>query len=289
MGIAPGTAPANPAIWAKIAEVPDSELWAARRASRARLLNYLRTRLRQQESLHGPDEFDEALNPDALTIGFARRFATYKRAALLLRDSDRLARILTHAKRPVQLIFAGKAHPRDEAGKLLIQRIVQSAITGPYQHQLIFIEGYDTGVARQLVQGVDVWLNTPQRPYEASGTSGMKASGNGALNCSTLDGWWVEAWDEAEARGEEIGWTIGGTETFDNAEHQAHIDVESLYEILERELVPAFYERGSDGVPYGWTARMKRSIALIAPYFNTERMVREYAENYYLPILNEAS
>jgi starch phosphorylase len=199
-----------------------------------------------------------------------------------MRDPERLARILNNTKRPVQIIFAGKAHPRDDGGKALIQRIAQLAGDETFRRRILFLEGYDIGVARHLVQGVDVWLNTPQRPYEASGTSGMKAAANGALNCSTLDGWWVEAWDEAQAKGEEIGWSIGGTETFDNSEHQAYIDVESLYAILERELIPAFYERGIDGVPHGWVARMKRSIASIAPYFNTARMVREYTERYYL-------
>ncbi len=283
LGIAPGTAPANPATWAPIAQVPDGELWAARNANRVRFLTFIRDRLAAQEGHAHPAEFD----PNVLTIGFARRFATYKRAALLLRDPDRLARILDNSKRPVQIIFAGKAHPRDDGGKLLIQRIIQSAESEPFKNRLLFLEGYDIGVARQMVQGVDVWLNNPQRPYEASGTSGMKAAANGALNCSTLDGWWVEAWDEAQERGEEIGWSIGGTETFDNAEHQAYIDVESLYAILERELIPAFYERGLDGVPYGWTARMKRSIALIAPFFNTGRMVREYTEKFYLSAMGE--
>ena len=282
LGIARGTAPAKPAVWGPILHVPDGELWAARNASRARLLTFIRDRMTEQDARHGRDHHGDGFDPNALTIGFARRFATYKRAALLLRDPNRLARILNNARRPVQIVFAGKAHPRDDGGKSLIQRIVQSAGNEPFRHRLLFLEGYDIGVARQLVQGVDVWLNTPQRPYEASGTSGMKAAANGALNCSTLDGWWVEAWDEAQERGEEIGWAIGGTETFDNAEHQAYIDVESLYALLERELVPAFYERGIDGVPYGWTARMKRSIALIAPQFNTGRMVREYTERYYL-------
>jgi starch phosphorylase len=278
LGIAPGTAPAEPEAWAPIKNVPDSELWAARNANRTRLLTFIRDRMTAQDG----HEHADMLDPNILTIGFARRFATYKRAALLLRDPDRLARILDNPKRPVQIIFAGKAHPRDDGGKLLIQRIVQSAGSEPFRNRLLFLEGYDIGVARHLVQGVDVWLNNPQRPYEASGTSGMKSSANGALNCSTLDGWWVEAWDEAQARGEEIGWSIGGTETFDNAEHQAYIDVESLYAILERELIPAFYERSLDGVPHGWTARMKRSIGLIAPYFNTGRMVREYTEKFYL-------
>lgn len=283
LDITPGTAPATPATWEPILRAPDNELWAARNASRARLLTFINDQAHAQDKRHQRSYDSDAFDPHALTIGFARRFATYKRAALLMRDPDRLARILNDARRPVQIVFAGKAHPRDDGGKLLIQRIAQLAGQDAFRHRVLFLEGYDIGVARQLVQGVDVWLNTPQRPYEASGTSGMKAAANGALNCSTLDGWWVEAWDEAQERGGAIGWAIGGAETFDNAEHQAYIDAESLYAILERELVPAFYERGLDGIPYGWTARMKRSIALNAPRFNTGRMVREYTERCYLP------
>jgi glycogen phosphorylase len=281
LGITPGTAPTDPAIWEAILRAPDAELWTVREQCRAKLLTYIEARVDEQNEQHhrvNGDGFDRA----ALTIGFARRFATYKRASLLLRDPERLARILNRAGRPVQIIFAGKAHPRDEGGKALIQRIAGLAGEENFRHRIVFLEGYDIGVARQLVRGVDVWLNTPQRPFEASGTSGMKAAANGALNCSTLDGWWVEAWDEAQRRGGAIGWAIGGTQTYDDPEYQADQDAQSLYAILEQELVPAFYERGLDGVPYGWTARMKRSIAQIAPVFNTDRMVREYAENIYL-------
>lgn len=285
LAIAPGTAPTDPAAWEPILRVPDGELWAARGRERARLLTFVHGRIGDQNARHHRSGNGDGFDPNALTIGFARRFATYKRAALLMRDPARLERILNDPKRPVQIIFAGKAHPRDDGGKSLIQRITQLAGDEPFQHRIVFLEGYDIGVARQLVQGVDVWLNTPQRPYEASGTSGMKAAGNGALNCSTLDGWWVEAYEEAQARGGEIGWAIGSGETFDNAEHQAYVDAEALYALLERELVPAFYERGLDGVPYGWTARMKRSIAQLAPVFNTGRMVREYTERFYLPAL----
>jgi glycogen phosphorylase len=283
LGLRQGTAPSDPAAWAGIAGVPDSEIWAIRAQLRARLLDFVQDRGRRQDERFGHEGIGDAFDPQALTIGFARRFATYKRATLLLRDLPRLEQIVNHAKRPVQFVFAGKAHPRDDGGKLLIQRISTLSHDDPFGHRIIFLEGYDIGVARLLVQGVDVWLNTPQRPYEASGTSGMKAAANGGLMCSTLDGWWVEAWDEAQRRDEEIGWAIGQGETFDNAEHQAYVDALALYELLEREMVPAFYERGSDGVPHGWTARMKRSIALICPYFNTGRMVGEYTERFYLP------
>ncbi len=288
LGFRQGVAPSDPAAWAGIREVPDGELWVARQQQRARLLAFVHERIRRQDAQHGRTNVGDGFDPQALTIGFARRFATYKRATMLLRDLPRLERIVNNAKRPVQFIFAGKAHPRDDGGKALIQRISQLAHDAPFEHRLIFLEGYDIGVARLLVQGVDVWLNTPQRPYEASGTSGMKAAANGVLTCSTLDGWWVEAWDDAARDHEEIGWAIGHGEESDNTEHQAHIDAQALYELLEREIVPAFYERSIDGVPHGWTARMKRSIARIAPYFNTERMVREYTERFYLPGIQAA-
>ena len=283
LGLRQGDAPSDPAAWQALLKAPDSELWAIRTRLRARLLDFIRERSKRQSERLGQPNIADEFDPNALTIGFARRFATYKRATLLLRDMPRLEQIANDAKRPVQFVFAGKAHPRDDGGKLLIQRLSTLSRDEPFDRRVVFLEGYDIGVARLLVQGVDVWLNTPQRPYEASGTSGMKAAGNGVLMCSTLDGWWVEAWDEAVRRGEDIGWSIGQGETFDNAEHQAHVDAQALYALLEREIVPAFYERGLDGVPYGWTARMKRSIALIAPYFNTERMVREYTERFYIP------
>lgn len=285
--IVPGSAPADPATWEPIMRVPDADLWAARQRNRAGLLDFVHRRIREQDERHHRSGDGDGFDPQALTIGFARRFATYKRAALLMRDPDRLARLLNDPQRPVQIIFAGKAHPRDDGGKSLIQRIAEMARDEPFRHRIVFLEGYDIGVARQLVQGVDLWLNTPQRPYEASGTSGMKAAANGALNCSILDGWWVEAYEEARRRGGAIGWAIGGGETFDNAEHQAHVDAQALYDVLEREVVPAFYERGLDGVPSGWVARMKRSIAQLAPYFNTDRMVQEYTERFYLQAIGD--
>ena len=225
------------------------------------------------------------LDPDALTIGFARRFATYKRATLLLRDPERLARILNDPDRPVQIIFAGKAHPRDNAGKEFIRQIVSLARKPEFRRRLVFLEEYDMAISRYLVQGVDVWLNTPLRPLEASGTSGMKAAANGALNLSTLDGWWDEAWREADSH--LIGWAIGRGETYPDQEAQDQVEAEALYELLERDVVPTFYLRGSDRVPRHWTERMKASLTSLCHLFNTHRMVREYTESFYLPAHNQ--
>ncbi|MDP9374429.1 MAG: alpha-glucan family phosphorylase [Chloroflexota bacterium] len=267
---------------------PDGELWAARERGRAALIRFTRDRLRAQGLRHGLSERAAAevggrLDPAALTIGFARRFATYKRATLLLRDPARLARLLNDPARPVQVIFAGKAHPRDEGGKALIRQIVELSRQEAFGGRLVFLEGYDMAVARALVQGADVWLNNPQRPYEASGTSGMKAAANGALNVSTLDGWWVEAWEEdADDDAGAIGWAIGRGEQFEDPEQGARVEAEALYELLEREVAPAFYERGAGGVPPRWIARMRASIERIPPVFNTDRMVREYTERFYL-------
>ncbi len=273
------------------ARLTDGELWAARGRGRAALVQFARRRLRDQGLRHGlwdpaAGEAGARLDPAALTIGFARRFATYKRATLLLRDPERLARILTHPERPVQIIFAGKAHPRDDGGKALIQRIVELSRGGLFGGRLVFLEGYDIAVARALVQGADVWLNNPQRPYEASGTSGMKAAANGVLNVSTLDGWWAEAWEEGMGEdGRAVGWAIGRGEQYEDPEHGARVEAEALYELLEREVVPAFYERDAEGVPQRWVARMRASMAQVPAFFNTDRMVREYTEHFYLPAL----
>jgi starch phosphorylase len=212
-----------------------------------------------------------------LTIGFARRFATYKRATLLLRDRERLADILNDPERPVQIIFAGKAHPRDDAGKELIRQVVSLAREERFRRRLVFLEDYDMAAARYLVQGVDVWLNTPRRPREASGTSGMKAAANGVLNLSILDGWWDEAYQP------EVGWAIGRRETYDAPDYQDQVEAEALYDLLERDIVPSFYDRGADRLPRRWIARMKASIGLLCHYFNTHRMVHEYTERFYLP------
>jgi starch phosphorylase len=231
----------------------------------------------------GVEQADQVLDLDTLTIGFGRRFATYKRATLLLRDPERLARLLNDPQRPVQVLFAGKAHPRDEPGKALIQQIVRLAQEERFRRRIVFLEDYDMAVARELVQGCDVWLNTPRRPEEASGTSGMKAAANGVLNVSTLDGWWDEAWRDLNQPATPIGWAIGRGESYGSDDEQDQVEAEALYDLLERDVVPTFYERGTDGLPQAWIARMKASISSLVPVFNAQRMVREYTQRCYLP------
>jgi starch phosphorylase len=275
--------PDDHSIWKRIDEVPDTELWRTHERRRERLVNFARHRLvKQYKNRSAPDtELDicrEVLNPDALTIGFARRFATYKRATLILHDPDRLRRILTNPKRPVQFIIAGKAHPQDAAGKQLIRALLHFAQEPDVRRSFVFLEDYDINVARYMVQGVDCWLNTPRRPMEASGTSGMKASANGALNISIPDGWWCEA----ENLGPN-GWSIGRGEHYDNLAEQDRVESEALYELLEKDVVPTFYERGSDDLPREWIRRMKAAIGTIGPVFNTYRMVQEYTDRCYIP------
>ena len=278
---------ADKQLWKRAETIPAEELWRTHERRRERLVGFARRRLREQLERRGApqaeiDAADEALNPDALTIGFARRFATYKRATLLMRDPDRLARILNDPQRPVQIVFAGKAHPRDDAGKVFIQQIVKLAQRPEFRRRIVFMENYDPAVARYLVQGSDVWLNTPLRPLEASGTSGMKALANGGLNLSILDGWWDEAWHPETADQSFVGWAIGRGEKYDNQDYQDQVESLALYEILEHDVIPAFYERGADGLPRRWIARMKSSIATLCPEFNMQRMVTEYATDFYL-------
>jgi starch phosphorylase len=220
---------------------------------------------------------DQVLDPEALTIGFARRFATYKRGTLLLRDRERLKQLIANAQRPIQFIFAGKAHPADQGGKDLIRQIVDFTRDPAVRRRFVFIENYDMSVARMLVQGVDVWLNTPRRPYEASGTSGMKAAANAILNCSVLDGWWVEGYDP------NVGWAIGRGEQYHDAEYQDHVESMSLYDILDRLMIPLFYDRGHDNIPREWVRRMKQCLRKLAPVFNTNRMVANYCSQLYMP------
>ncbi len=279
--------PANSDAWDRIHQIPAEELWRTHERRRDRLVAWARHRLRNQRIRRGAPQTeieaaDEVLDPDALTIGFARRFATYKRATLILRDLDRLKRLLTDRARPVQLIFAGKAHPQDTQGKELIQQIVSLARQPELGRRLVFIEDYDMAVARYLVQGVDVWLNTPQRPLEASGTSGMKAAANGALNLSTLDGWWDEVWRDP-LRPPGIGWAIGRGEDYEDHTYQDQVEAESLYEMIECDVVPAFYDRGPDRVPRRWVNYMKASIGTLCHFVNTHRMVSQYTREYYLP------
>ena len=247
---------------------------------------FVRSRLRAQLQRKGasPAEVeiaDEVLDPDRLTLGFARRFATYKRGTLLFRDPERLIRILNHPERPVQIIYAGKAHPADDHGKDFIRQIAHFCKREEFRHHLVFVEDYDMNVARYLVQGVDVWLNTPRRPLEASGTSGMKAAVNGVLNLSVLDGWWCEGYET------DAGWAIGSGEDYDDAAYQDRVEGEALYEILEKDIVPCFYNRGRDDLPREWIHRMKRTLISTCPVFNTNRMVRNYSERFYFPCLEQ--
>ena len=274
--------PADQMVWQRAGRIPAEELWRTHERRRERLVVFTRRRLHAQLERRGASTAelqtaDEVLDPEALTIGFARRFATYKRATLLLRDPKRLARILDHPQRPVQVIFAGKAHPRDDAGKELIREIVALSHQEPFRRRLVFLEDYDMSVGRYLVQGADVWLNTPRRPREASGTSGMKAAANGVLNLSTLDGWWDEAYRS------ELGWVIGRGEKYDEPDEQDRVEAEALYVLLEQDVVPAFYDRGTNGLPRRWISRMKATIGSLSCFFNTHRMVQDYTERFYLP------
>jgi starch phosphorylase len=279
--------PAEQNVWKRIESISAEGLWRTHERRRERLVTFARKRLHGQLQHRGASQAEmeaagEVLDPETLTIGFARRFATYKRGTLLLRDKNRLANILNDPKRPVQVIFAGKAHPRDDAGKELIRQISSLAREPQFRRRIVFLEDYDLSVARYLVQGVDVWLNTPLRPNEASGTSGMKAIANGVLNLSTLDGWWDEV---CRSRGKDcpiIGWAIGQGEPYSDRDYQDNVEASALYDILERDVVPAFYERRADGLPNRWISLMKSSIGDLCHYFNTNRMVREYTERFYL-------
>jgi starch phosphorylase len=279
--------PADPALWQRTESIPAGELWRTHERRRERLVAYARQRLHTQLVSRGApqaaiDSADEVLSPDALTIGFGRRFATYKRANLLIRDPQRLARILNNAACPVQIIYAGKAHPQDNLGKQLIQSIVELASHSEFRRKIVFLENYDMATARYMLQGCDVWLNTPLRPLEASGTSGMKAQANGVLTLSTLDGWWDEAWEMGRQSGTPVGWSIGSGESYTDPAHQEQVESEALYDLLENEIVPAFYERRADGLPRNWIHRMKSSIATLCPEFNMHRMVKQYTNEYYL-------
>jgi len=280
--------PGDEAIWQHANRIPPEELWRIHERRRDRLVSFARRRIRTQLETRGAAHAEinaagATLDPEALTIGFARRFATYKRATLLFRDPERLARILNNPDRPVQIIFAGKAHPRDDAGKEFIREVVTFARQPQFRNRIIFLEDYDTEVARFLVQGCDVWLNNPRRPLEASGTSGMKAAANGVLNFSTLDGWWVEGWEASAGLANPVGWAIGRGEEYDNDDYQDQIEAEDLYDVLERDIIPTFYERGSDRLPRAWIARMHATIVRLCPWINAQRMVQEYTEKFYLP------
>jgi starch phosphorylase len=274
-------------LWERTFEIPDAELWQVHTHRRHRLVQHARRWMRssaERQGLSSEEQSlaDEVLDPSALTIGFARRFATYKRASLLFSDVERVKKLLGDEQRPVQLVFAGKAHPQDKGGKELIRSIVHASRDAGLRGRVVFVEDYDMRIARALVSGVDVWLNTPRRPLEASGTSGMKAAANGALSLSVLDGWFAEAWRD---HGADIGWAIGRGEEYTDATGDAR-EAELLYDLLEREVVPLFYAReGMGQLPRGWIRRMKHGISRLVPTFNTSRMVRQYTSRFYVPAI----
>lgn len=270
----------------KLDSIPDPELWGVRLHLKRKLTFYMRERVRDRWTLGGfhPVQVVSSgvlINPYALTIGFARRFATYKRANLILSDIERLLDIINRPNMPVQIIFAGKAHPADEPGKQLIQKVYRTVKKAETGGRLVFLEDYDMNLARYLVQGVDVWMNTPRRPYEASGTSGMKAAINGALNFSVLDGWWREAYNGRN------GWSIGRDEPYESNEIQDVADAEDMYQKLEHEIIPMYYNRDPKEMSHEWIARMKDTMKTCIPQFSTRRMVKEYVEKFYAPALKK--
>ncbi|MCC7116882.1 MAG: alpha-glucan family phosphorylase [Anaerolineales bacterium] len=276
----------DPAIIQKIDAISDEKIWYLHLHLKHKLAFYLRERVRDRWRAGGfhPVQVVSSgvlINPYALTIGFARRFATYKRASLVLADVERLLELINRPNFPVQIIFAGKAHPADDPGKQLIQKVYRTVKKAETGGRIVFIEDYDMNLARYLVQGVDVWLNTPRRPYEASGTSGMKAAINGALNFSVLDGWWREAYDG------QNGWAIGKDQAYESPEIQDAADAEDLYQKLEHELIPMYYERDAKEIPHAWIARMKRAMQTVIPQFSTRRMLKQYVEKFYAPALKK--
>src|SRR6202035_4203057 len=247
-----------------------------------RLLEFVRERVRTRRERIGDSpeairNVNRILDPEVLTIGFARRFATYKRGALLFTDKERLKRMLNDTTRPVQFIFAGKAHPQDEAGKALIQEVYKFSRETGFENRIVFVEDYDSYIARRLVQGVDLWLNHPLRPLEASGTSGMKLAPNGGLNLSVLDGWWAEGYNGNN------GWSIGAEIKEGAVDFQSEVDATSLYQLLENQIIPLYYAKPDGKLPLAWLQLMRESIRSVTPIFNTHRMVKEYTERLYVP------
>ena len=276
--------PTDLAIWDRMDRISDEELWRTHERRRERLVAFARDRIREHYKRTGAVErrirqAEDALSPYALTLCFARRFATYKRGNLLLRDPERLLRLVKDNDRPVQLIFAGKAHPNDMPGKDLIREIIHFAEKYEVTSRIVFIENYDMTVARYLTSGGDVWLNTPRRPMEASGTSGMKAAMNGVLNCSIMDGWWDEAYNP------EVGWAIGHGEQYEDDQLQDDVESKALYDLLERDIVPLFYQRGRDGLPRDWIKRMKTCMREIGQSMSSHRMLMDYSNMFYFPAL----
>ena len=280
--------PDDPGIWERVKAIPDEEIWAVKRHQKRKLLRFINDKAREQwsEGTVHPIQVlagGVLLDSDALTIGFARRFPTYKRGYLLFHDYERLMSILNNVNQPVQVLFSGKAHPADEPGKMIIQKIYRAIKDHRSGGRLVFIEDYNMEIARHLVQGVDVWLNTPRRPNEASGTSGMKAALNGGLNFSILDGWWHEGYNGKN------GWAIGDGKEYESNEKQDEMDALSLYEILEEQILPLYYSgRTISGIPTGWMTRVKDAIRTLAPQFSTRRMVSDYVHEMYVPAMKES-
>jgi starch phosphorylase len=272
----------EPEVWAPVEQLSPGELWETHQTLKSRLITYARNRLIKQARRRDVSEATLAqisgfLDPRVLTIGFARRFAPYKRADLILRDLDLLAKVVTSVDRPIQIIFAGKSHPADEPGKTILQRIYKMTQQEPFRGRIVFLEDYDINLGRHLVQGVDVWLNNPRRPLEASGTSGQKVVLNGVLNCSILDGWWAEAFDGSN------GFAIGTGHTHVKQEIQDDRDAKSLVQVLNSEVIPLFYERDQDDLPQAWIKRMKRAVRTLGWRFNADRMVMDYVTRTYVP------
>jgi starch phosphorylase len=269
----------EPKTWAAVEHIDEMEFWEQRQILKTHLIEYVRRCVREQNQRRGTEsscDGNQCLHPNSLTIGFARRFASYKRAALLLSDLDRLDRLVNHPERPVQIIYAGKAHPRDDGGKKLVQKVFDVTQDPRFAGKIIFLEDHDINVARHLVQGVDLWLNTPRRPREACGTSGQKVVLNGGLHLSVLDGWWAQAYDGTN------GFAIGGCER-PNADEQDRLDMEELYEVLENQVTPLFYERDEQGIPQKWVAYQKNAIRSMSWRFSARRMVMNYTKECYLP------
>ncbi|MBD3386904.1 alpha-glucan family phosphorylase [candidate division KSB1 bacterium] len=273
--------PLESQVWTRIQQIPDEELWRAHERQREQLVAFARKNLQKQLENSGASSNEvelarEVLDPKALTIGFGRRFAQYKRAYLLFKDLKRLEKLLNNPEHPVQLVFSGKAHPHDNVGKGIIKDIVNTIRHTDLRNKIVFLEDYDMRIASHMISGVDVWLNTPRRPREASGTSGMKAGANGVLNLSILDGWWDEAYNN------NVGWAIGRGEVYQDHEEQDDIEAEALYDLLENSVIPIFYDRGRSDLPRRWIEMMKNSIQKVCPQYNTHRMVRDYFEQFYI-------
>ena len=272
----------EPDFWRRVIEIPDAQFWETHQQLKRRLIEFVRERVRMRrerigESPEAIRNVNQILDPEVLTIGFARRFATYKRGALLFSDKERLKRLLNDTTRPVQFIFAGKAHPRDEGGRALIQEVYKFSGEAGFENRVVFLEDYDSYIARRLVQGVDLWLNNPLRPMEASGTSGMKLAPNGGINLSVLDGWWAESYNGNN------GWAIGAEIVDGTVEFQKEMDANSLYQLLENQIIPLYYAKPDGKLPLAWLQLMRESIRSVTPVFNTHRMVKEYTERLYIP------